>query len=183
MVPTTSTMVPTVSPTMLSQSTVFPTPLLPPVAEASLCPARVDVSCASILDGTECMDIPVPEDKTSPDCIAQVEYTYNMTNFGTEFLWRVFDMTVLRNNTLIIVTNIPDAIPVVILAPGESYIAKSPSIVELNVCREQGNAIFNAKVDLYSGPPNRHDVSKRIKLGMALFASKLSQMLLISKLQ
>ena len=58
-------------------------------------------------------------------------------------------------------TNLPESVPIILLEPGESYIAKSPKVVELNVCTEKGIDIFDSKVEITGGFPVTSEVRQR----------------------
>lgn len=116
------------------------------------CPVRVRVSCSTIDGVTPCLSLPIPEDPTSPECVVPVEYMYNMTNFGTDTR-RIYSLTVLRNGVLTIVTNIPEEVPIVLVQPGQSYLAYSPQVVTADICTEQGLHVFDSKVDIAGGVP------------------------------
>lgn len=129
-----------------------------------LCPMRVFTSCATLEGNIPCLQYPIPDDPTSEDCIARVEYTYNMTNFGNDTR-RVYSLSVLRNNELTIVLSRPPEVPIILVEPGESFIAKSPSVVVLDVCTEKGIDIFDSKVDITGGFPVTSEVRSSDNIG------------------
>ena len=146
------------SPNEETDAPVTDAPVAAPPTDAPVdCPARVRTTCETIDDNIPCHLLEVPEDKTSPDCLVSVKYSYNMTNLGTETR-RIYSLSVVRNNELIIVTNFAEVAPVVLLESGEFYIARSPEPLEFDICTEKGTDIFDATVDITGGEPITSEV-------------------------
>ena len=100
-----------------------------------------------------CTDIEAPASGTGADCIQEVEFSYTITNDGTE-VERIYSVEVTRDG---LTTDITDTFPLTDLAPGASTIIIQT--VEVDVCA--GENVFETEVAYTTGPPC--DVTVRIE--------------------
>jgi hypothetical protein len=107
---------------------------------------QMDVDCVA-LDGSQaCTDIQPPADGTGAACVKEVEYSYTITNIGTQ-VERIYTLEVTRGGET---QDITSTFPVTDLQPGQSTIVIQNA--EINVCRE-GLDAFNTLAAFVTGPP------------------------------
>lgn len=99
-------------------------------------------------DEIPCMDIVPPASGEGPDCLVEVTFIYTITNDGNE-VERIYAVTVTRGTMTTVLTDVPDLIPTVDLAPGESIVV--PVVHEIDVCA--GDDAFDTKITVLAGPP------------------------------
>jgi len=86
----------------------------------------------------------------------------------------------MRGGETIEVTDVPDVLPDVDLAPGETVVAVM--IHEFDICTAEGVGVFDTQVDVLAGPPCDVEVGKRKRscltilsfLGQSEYAMPLS---------
>jgi hypothetical protein len=116
---------------------------------------KIEVDCVTTDERIPCSDVDAPDSGEGEKCIVEVEYIYTITN-NSPNVQRIYSVVVTRGMETIIVTDIPEEVPTVDLAPGEVLVA--PVVREIDVCTVIGTDAFVTRATLLTGPPTTGNV-------------------------